>query len=164
MDFGSIEAVRDCGFLGFRTIRQLETDQCQSVPAQPGVYLILRPATKTPRFLEVSPGGHFKGRNPTVSVERLERDWVPAAAVLYIGKAGGEASGATLRSRLCSYLRFGFGAPVGHWGGRFIWQLHDHAELLVAWKPVADARGVEAALIREFRDQFGMRPFANLRG
>jgi hypothetical protein len=164
MNFSSMESVRNAGFEGFRTTRDLAANDCRAVPDEPGVYLVLRPPTQTTRFLAVSRGGHFKGRDPTVPVERLEREWVSSAAVLYIGKAGGRGSRATLRERLRRYLRFGFGEPVGHWGGRFIWQLGDHEALLIAWKPAANAPELEAELIREFRSQFGVRPFANLRG
>ena len=95
----------------------------------------------------------------------LERNWVNGAAVIYIGKAGGGSSSATLRRRLKSFLRFGEGHPVGHWGGRFIWQLQDAGSLLFCWRHVgdSDARELERDLIRDFVRMFGTRPFANLR-
>jgi len=36
---------------------------------------------------------------------------------LYTGEAGECSSGATLRSRLIKYMKFGTGEFVGHWGG-----------------------------------------------
>lgn len=38
-------------------------------------------------FREVSSGGHFKGRDPTVAVATLQAVWVPGAPAVYVGKA-----------------------------------------------------------------------------
>ena len=62
----------------------------------------------------------------------LQNNWVDDAIVVYIGKA------TNLRAKLGQYRRYGLGRPVGHQGGRYIWQLADHAELLVAWRETPD--------------------------
>ena len=60
-------------------------------------------------------------------------------------------------------MRFGSGKNVGHYGGRYIWQLADSDDLVVCWKCVEDSRRVEAAMIAEFKKNHnGKRPFANL--
>ena len=70
--------------------------------------------------------------------------------------------------RLRQYARFGAGAPVGHWGGRYIWQLADSSELLVAWHVISwyeIARDYERRLLKRFAELHdGRRPFANLTG
>ena len=83
---------------------------------------------------------------------------------IYIGKAGGPNSNATLRKRLKQYIRFGSGEAVGHGGGRYIWQLEDADQLLFCWKACADAEELEKALIATFKKcHDGKRPFANLK-
>ena len=90
---------------------------------------------------------------------------MPGAQVLYLGRACGPGVRSLLRQRVKRYLRFGHGRVVGHWGGRFVWQLRDHGTLRVAWKPTGDEDPalVEARLQARFREHYGMLPFANLR-
>jgi hypothetical protein len=124
------------------------------------VYIVLRERLDLPEFLQINPGGRFKGQDPTVSPEALNANWVTGASVLYIGKAKIER----LRTRLREFADFGAGRPIGHWGGRLIWQLSDSGELLAAWKetPVGvDPKLVEAELIARFRSAYGKPPFAN---
>jgi hypothetical protein len=127
------------------------------MPRSGGVYVIVRASTMDPAFLASSSGGRFKDKDPTVSKPALHANWVPGAEVVYIGKAN------QLRRRLRQYTDFGSGKPVGHWGGRLIWQLADSLELLVAWKetPGMVPAAVEAGLLSEFRAEHGKPPFAN---
>ncbi|WP_067867601.1 hypothetical protein [Nocardia vermiculata] len=56
------------------------------------------------------------------------------------------------------------GHTVGHTGGRYIWQLADSPELLVAWREESDASMLEQSMIQSFKAMHGgRRPFANLR-
>src|SRR6476620_1240573 len=47
---------------------------------------------------------------------------------------GGKTAKRGLRKRIQEFADFGRGAPVGHWGGRLLWQLADSQALLIAWK------------------------------
>jgi len=163
MDFNKLDDIKKNGFLGFRSIRDLIIDSSQ-IPTIKGVYFILYVDKKSPSYLQVGTGGHFKGRNPNVSIEKLKSNWVENTLVIYIGKAGSDSSRATLNSRLRQYLSFGQGKNIGHWGGRLIWQLASSDKLVVCWKPLLtdDPRTMEANLIRDFVIKFGKRPFANL--
>ena len=129
------------------------------VPRAPGVYVVVRAdPSAARRFVELSPAGWFKDRDPTAALQELERRWVHGAATVYIGKA------TNLRTRLDQYRRHGIGEPVGHWGGRYIWQLAEASELLVAWRAVSDEDPgqVEAELLAAFERRYGVLPFANL--
>ena len=154
-------ALSAAGFMGFVRIAELPTTD---VPQGPGVCVVLRTGVSPAAYLPTSGAGWFKNKTPTVALASLEAAWVDEAAVLYIGKAGVGARGNRgLRKRLSEYKRFGAGEKIGHWGGRYIWQLVDQAELLVAWKSVVnvDPEDVEAEMLDAFVARFGVRPFAN---
>lgn len=147
---------------GFEGFVPLATLNAAAVPAAPGVYVVLRAdASAAPTFLDANPSGRFKGKDPTATVETLAANWIPVARVVYIGKAGRQ----TLRQRLSQYARHGAGEPVGHWGGRFIWQLAESPKLLVCWRSetTRDAEEVEAELLTQFAATYGRLPFANLK-
>ena len=157
-------ALEEQGFSGFVPLKASDADE---VPAAAGIYLVYRPAVTFPVFLPVSGAGHFKGKDPSVSTSALEAAWVAGAQVIYIGKAGLRKSGkGGLRRRIGEYRRFGAGEPIGHWGGRYVWQLADNSDLLVAWRVTAateDPGAAESALIEQFVARYSALPFANLR-
>ena len=163
LDRYEMSTLVEAGFEGFLPIADLRADR-SLIPAVRGVYALLRASEQPPEFLQVGTGGHFKGKDSNVSVEELQRNWVSGTHVVYFGKAGDPGRAATLRSRLRQYLRFGAGSNVGHWGGRYVWQLADAESLLIAWKELPDGvpSDVETELIAGFRHLHGVRPFANL--
>ena len=164
MDFNNIDEIKQAGFLGFKTMKELIIDS-SSVPKNKGVYFILNPKNKKAQYLDIGTGGRFKGKDPNISVEKLKSNWVDNSLVIYIGKAGSETGRATLNSRLKQYLKFGQGKNVGHWGGRLIWQLKSSSNLIVCWKPLPneDPRTIEKQFIQKFKSKFSnKRPFANL--
>ena len=151
------DMIESAGFAGFMPVVELRDSKTESVPDVPGVYMVLRDSGERPDFLTRGSGGYFKGKDPNVPLSELSANWVEGAKVLYIGKAK------SLRKRISQYLRFGDGKPVGHWGGRYIWQLADAQELIFCWMPViGDADAVETEMICRFREHYGSRPFANL--
>ena len=155
------EGLEQAGFRGFVRFSELsDTD----VPQVAGVYVVLRESVEPPEFLTASVAGHFKGRDPSALPERLADAWIDGASVLYIGKAASDSRRRRgLRKRLDEYRRYGSGERAPHWGGRYIWQLGDSANLLVAWKatPWEDAEDAESRLIADFAAVFGSKPFAN---
>ncbi|MBI5877885.1 MAG: hypothetical protein HZB53_09555 [Chloroflexi bacterium] len=163
MQFDSADAVKQAGFVGFKTTRTLQAIGTSEIPEVAGVYVILRDSLQPPRLLPKNKGGWFKGKDPTVPTVFLRDNWIDQTVVLYIGQAGGGTSANTLRKRVRSYMKFGEGEAASHWGGRLIWQLEDSNPLLVSWKPTgsADARQVERRLLEEFKLIYGKLPFAN---
>lgn len=150
------------GFSVLVTIDELMTSEgIKRVGDLPGVYLVIYTQRQHPRFLEVGTGGHFKGRDPNVSIERLESKWVENTSIIYIGQTTD-----SLRKRINKYMRYGQGEPVAHHGGRFIWQIEGSRELMMCWKPMKgneDPEEEEKRMIKVFVDTFGKLPFANLR-
>ena len=159
MKMNIFENYQNIGFEGFKTVKELIMT-CKEVPAKKGIYIIIRKENTKPVFALKGTGGCFKGKDPNVSLEKLEQNWIEGEHILYIGKAGG-----SLQERIALYMSFGQGKPVGHWGGRLIWQLEDVKDLIVCWKVLEkeEPRDVEKELIQEFKKQHkGKRPFANL--
>ncbi|MEO3403810.1 hypothetical protein AAFN85_07890 [Mucilaginibacter sp. CAU 1740] len=160
--FKSIEKLKEINFEGFKSIKELK-ENIDLIPQRPGVYLVLNLNQSVPEFLAIGTGGHFKSKNPNKDLNYLKAKWINDTHVVYIGKAGGN-NNSTLRSRLKLYLDFGNGKPVGHYGGRLIWQLAHSPNLIICWKVLNDEnpRDVEKQLILDFSNQFGSKPFANI--
>ena len=157
MDFNRIDEIKKLGFTGFKKMSELFLDSSM-LPDSNGVYLVLNTDNKPGDFLTVGSGGHFKGKNPNISLAELKSNWVDSTKVVYIGKA------TSLKSRLRQYFGFGQGKNIGHYGGRLIWQLKYSRELVVCWKVLTtDPRKYEAELIQQFVSIYGLRPFANLK-
>ncbi len=95
------------GFEGFRPIGELMNGVKSVIPAQMGVYVVLREDNTKPVFVTKGTGGFFKGKDPNVPVSELQANWVEDTNIMYIGKAGGFGSTSTLQKRLGQYLRFG---------------------------------------------------------
>lgn len=161
--FKTLEDIKEQGFVGFIKISDLMRDT-SIIPREPGVYIVLYPETNEPTFLDHGTGGCFNCTDPNMPVSYLKQKWVNDTIVVYIGKAGGNGNKATLSKRLRMYLRFGQGKPVGHYGGRLIWQIKNSRELLFCWKTIIseEPRKVESELIREFVEYYTKKPFANL--
>ena len=149
------DALANNGFVGFVTWTDLAWDD---IPSQPGVYVVVRENPNPLEILNRNPAGRHKGRDPTVSRQTLKAAWIDGCPVLYIGKAS------RLRTRLQQYRDHGKGKPVGHWGGRYIWQLKDSSDLRIAWKVTPeDPRNIEQEMLAAFLECYGRLPFANLR-
>lgn len=151
-DRTGLEAAGFTGFVRF-------ADLAAAVPRSPGVYAVLRDTDGPPDFLDLSVGGHFKGKDPTVPTDVLANKWIDRATVVYFGKAG------VLSRRLAQFAAFGRGKPTGHWGGRYAWQLADHDHLLVAWLALPDGTDptdAEHDLLDAFAGEQGALPFANI--
>lgn len=152
-----ITKYREEGFTGFVKVANLRLTS-NIIPPTEGVYVVLRATNDKPIFLEEGTGGHFKDRNPNVPIAELEKKFVGGSDTMYIGKA------TNLHKRLGQLLRFGAGANVGHWGGRYLWQLADSDNLLIAWKETypSNSREVEFEMLTTYRNEHGRLPFANL--
>ncbi len=153
------EKLKEAGFEGFISVEDLKEDFNKGrVPKDEGVYKILRLSSTPPTFLQKGTGGYFKDKDPNVSIDELRSNWVVDEPVIYIGKAS------ELYKRIRQYMQFGSGKAIGHFGGRYIWQLADSDELIVCWKRVSESRSLEAAMIAEFKNcHNGKRPFANIK-
>ena len=162
----TLDGLAALGFEGFQSVAHLRQSQLEPVREGSGVYAVLREPGEPPVFLEHSQGGWFKGKDPTVPVSVLRAKWVDGAVVLYFGKADiGRSGRRGLKKRLGELLDFGAGRPIGHRGGRYLWQVDGSDEFVVCWREDPTPRASEKTLIAEFKAaHHGARPFANLIG
>jgi hypothetical protein len=145
MTWGSFERsdLEASGFAGFLTVSDLRTSRCAEIPKVGGVYVVYRTDPAAPSFLNRSVGGHFKRHDPTVSVATLESKWIEGAQTIYIGKA----ATSTLQVRVRLLMDYGTGRPVGHQGGRYLWQLAGSERFLVAWRVDPQATALENEML-----------------
>lgn len=80
-----LEDLRDRGFVGFIRFGDLSRED-SLIPTDSGVYVLVADAVQ-PEFLPRSPAGWWKGRDPTVPIDRLATEWVDGVPTVYIGKA-----------------------------------------------------------------------------
>jgi len=155
----SREGFERLGFVGWKRFAEITK---ADLPPDPGVYVVTTTPGARPVFLAESVGGPHKRRPLTVPVVTLEAAWRDGAEVVYVGKAAGARG---LQDRLWAYAKQGRGQSAGHQGGRYIWQLPDSGSLLVGWRatPGFNPEHVEEALLALHIEEFGRRPFANLR-
>lgn len=159
LDTGEVEFTREGlqenGFAGFVRLNESSPGD---VPRAPGVYVAYRSSAADPEFLPRNKAGL---RDRTVAVDVLADNWVDGVQVVYIGRTGG------LRRRIHQFRRFGAGIADNHVGGCYVFQLADHADLLVAWRTTTAPESPEDAkkeLIGQFKARYGQRPFANRLG
>jgi excinuclease UvrABC nuclease subunit len=143
------------------TIKKLQSNKFwHEIPAESGVYVVVYKKHSKSAFLKKGTGGKFKGNNPNVSIERLNKKWVDfkqgEEKIIYIGKSN------NLRRRIRAYIKFGLGKPVAKRGGRLIWQIADSDSLEVYWKTNKMPRETEKKMLLEFEKRHGKLPFANL--
>ncbi len=144
-------------FAGFVPVSRLQRS-LDGVPYGPGVYVVLTTSTAPPEFLRSNPGGRFKGKDPTVPVVTLRARWRDGTPILYFGKA------ISLRDRITQLVRFAAGRPVGHWGGRYLWQVAGSDSFLVGWRESDEPGDLERDLLADFAAHVGALPFANIQG
>ncbi len=163
IDPGSRAFLEQQGFEGFLLVGQLRHDRCEELPNLPGVYALLRETLEKPEFMARSNAAEYRGENPTRPIDELTERWVPGAQVLFFGRACGPGVRSLIKQRVKRYMRFGQGRVVGHWDGRFAWQLRDHSSLRIAWKTMenGDPAIYEVDLLRRFSQHYGTPPFAN---
>jgi len=161
----SVVGLERQGLTGFLAVSELRASRLAEVPESPGVYVVLRPLSSSPTFLERSHGGWFKGTDPTVARTILKEKWVTGANLIYVGKTTKGSAGRThLRDRLTKLLAYGSGKPVGHKGGRYLWQVEGADEFLVAWRVAEDPTTEENQILSDFSAAYGSYPFANIAG
>ena len=120
------------------------------------------PGGTTGLLLGLKPGWLVQRERSFSECPQLQAAWVPDTDVLYIGRTEqGKRCNRGLATRLKELQRFGQGAAIGHWGGRYLWQIKDSDQLLVAWQESCDPPTREADLVKQFVTAWGARPFAN---
>lgn len=159
------------GFIYLEIVKELKLKRFNwdKVPMVGGVYAVVYKKLHKPNYsLPEGIGGYFKGKNPNVSKEKLNRKWIKFKPgedrIIYIGKAGGKNIKTTLRNRIKSYIRFGNGKRSAHWGGRYIWQIADSDNLKIYWKKSDSPEKEEKKMLVEFKNIYNQKlPFANIR-
>ena len=124
-----------------------------------GVYLVVVPETiQQVEFTSSSCAFKLRGKDPTVSLAKLQNKWVDDA-ILYIGK-----SESTVRKRMQQHIDFWQGKPAVAWGGRIIAQIVNYEELEIWYLLCDNPKQMERDLLEAFCSIHDKKlPFANFR-
>lgn len=137
------------------TIGKLERDRGN----YKGIYIIVRPEKMHDiQLIPTSNAGKFKGKDPTVKIEKLKQKLNVEADILYLGK-----SEDSVEKRMQQHIEFWNGKPIAAWGGRSIAQIKNFEDLEVWYLPCDNPKEMESVLLREFEGQYKQLPFANWR-
>lgn len=74
-----LEDLRARGFGGFVTVASLTRPEPFELPVASGVYVVTRASDAHPIFLSRSGAGRWKKRDPSVPIDRLQREWLGGA-------------------------------------------------------------------------------------
>lgn len=107
-----LEGLKGIGFQGFKKLVGLRKSY---LPADKGIYVVLRATTAPPVFLPKTASMSIAAKKSNYSIEVLENAWVSGASVVYIGKT--EAAGG-LAERVHAFAT----KSASHSGGRALWQ------------------------------------------
>ena len=110
------------------------------------------------QLIPTSNAGKFKGKDPTVKIEKLKQKLSVEADILYLGK-----SEDSVEKRMQQHIEFWNGKPIAAWGGRSIAQIKNYEDLEVWYLPCDNHKEMESTLLREFERQYKKLPFANWR-
>lgn len=163
----TLVGLRQAGFCAPRLLKPIErvdvVGQRGSTDIQ-GLYVVTHEPGPLPTFLEPD---HPKRKSFTEWDEMAAR-WLPAAAILYIGKAPFRKEDETtgkrdgLWQRIKEYRGFIYRSRTNHAGGEDLRRLPDRDEFQVCWKQVGDPGEAEQQMISDFRKAHeGLRPFGN---
>ena len=124
-----------------------------------GIYIIVRPEKMHDiQLIPTSNAGKFKGKDPTVKIEKLKQKLSVEADILYLGK-----SEDSVEKRMHQHIEFWNGKSIAAWGGRSIAQIKNFEDLEVWYLPCNNPKEMETALLREFEGQYKQLPLANWR-
>ena len=165
MNFNDKNDLINHGFTSFISYSDLNRNEDKYIDKVKGVYLVINPDYKNPKFDNPGVCGKHGGKDPNRTITELKAKYVYDSQVMYIGKGGSLNDKAELNQRIKAYLACSRNATCGHSGGRNIWQLQNYQKLIFCWKKVdlIDSADFETELITMFINQFGKLPFANYR-
>ena len=124
-----------------------------------GIYIIVRPEKMQDILLnQTSNAGKYKGKDPTVNIEKLKQKLLVQADILYLGKSEG-----SVEKRMHQHIEFWNGKPISAWGGRSIAQIQHFEDLEVWYLPCDNPKEMESALLNDFETKYNQLPFANWR-
>lgn len=124
-----------------------------------GIYIIVRPEKMQDILLnQTSNAGKYKGKDPTVNIEKLKQKLLVQADILYLGKSEG-----SVEKRMQQHIEFWNGKPISAWGGRSIAQIQHFEDLEVWYLPCDNPKEMESALLNDFETKYNQLPFANWR-